>query len=65
MQRFFLIVGYVEDGDAGLAMDAANLGLYLLAQLLVERRKRLVHQQDRRVIGQRPGQGDALLLAAR
>ena len=63
-QRLFLIVGDVEDGDAGLLMDAPDLVLDFLAQLLVERRQRLVHQQDRRIIGKRPGQRDALLLAA-
>ena len=60
-----LNVGDVKDGDAGLAMDAADLALDLLAQFLVERRQRLVHQKDRRIVGQCPCQRDALLLAAR
>ena len=45
-------------------MKALDLHLQLLAQPLVERAQRLVHQQRMRLEDQRPGEGDALLLAA-
>ena len=64
-QRLFLVVGDIKDGHAGLAVNAADLDLDLFAQLLVQGRQGLVHQKDRRVVGQRAGQRDALLLAAR
>ena len=41
-----------------------DLELHLLAQLLVERAERFVHQHDLRLEHQRARQGDALLLAA-
>ena len=40
-------------------------GVHPLAGHLVERAERLVHQQDRRLEGERPGDRDALLHAAR
>ena len=39
--------------------------LHLLAQLLVERAERLIHQHDVRIEDQRPCNRDALLLATR
>ena len=45
-------------------MDALDLDLHLLAQLLVECPERLVHQQQARMRHQRPRHGDPLLLAA-
>ena len=50
---------------AGLGADAQQLGLHVLAGHLVEGAERLVHQQQRRVGGERPGDGDPLLHAAR
>jgi hypothetical protein len=58
-------VGDIEDRHRCLLVDAADFVLDFLAQLLVERRERLVHQQDRGIVDQRPGQCHALLLAAR
>ena len=46
-------------------MQVAHLDLHLLAQLLVERRQRLVHQQDARLEDDGAGERDALALAAR
>ena len=63
-QRFLLVVRDIEDCDARLLVDAADFELDLLAQLLVERRERLVHQEHRRIVDQRPGECHALLLAA-
>ena len=50
---------------AGLAADPQQLGLHVLAGHLVERAERLVHQQQRGMRGQRAGDRDALLHAAR
>ena len=49
----------------GLGADPQQLGLHVLAGHLVEGAERLVHQQQRRVGGERPGDGDPLLHAAR
>src|SRR5262249_61038095 len=42
--RFRLVVGHVDHGDADVAMNALELDLHLLAQILVERAERLVAQ---------------------
>ena len=63
-ERLFLVVRDVQEGDAHLALDALQLDLHLLAQLEVERAQRLVEQQHRRPVHQRPRQRHALLLAA-
>ncbi len=63
-QRLTLVVGDEHEGDADLALDAFELHLHGLAQLEVERRQRLVEQQRTRVVDQRTGQRDALLLTA-
>jgi hypothetical protein len=57
-------VGDVDEGDADLALDALELDLHLLAQLEVQRAERLVEQQHLRAVDDRPGQRDALALAA-
>ena len=57
-------VGDEHDGGAGLAADPDQLVLHPLAGHLVERAERLVHQQQPRPLGQRPGDRDALLHAA-
>ena len=46
-------------------MDVLDLVLHLLAQLLVERAERLVHQHELGLEDQRAGDRDPLLLAAR
>ena len=48
-----------------LLHDLAHVGLDDALALVVERAGRLVEDQDRRVGGERPGDGDALALAAR
>ena len=48
-QRFALIVGDVDEGDAGALLDRAQFGAHVLAQLQVERGQRLVEQQGPRV----------------
>ena len=62
------LVEVVGDEDRGLAEvlgQLAELVLQLAADQRVERAERLVHQDDLRVGGQRTGQPDALLHAAR
>ena len=51
--RLGLVVGDVDHGHAELAVQAADLQLHLLAQMLVERRQRLVHQHHPRLEHQR------------
>ena len=48
-----------------MAQILQQLCLHVLAGHLVESAERLVHQQQWRVRGERPGNGDALLHAAR
>ena len=64
-QRLALVVRHVDEGHAELAVQVLQLDLHVLAQLLVERAERLVHQHELRVEHERAGQRDALLLAAR
>ena len=63
-QRLLLVVGDDHEGDADLVLQAHQLELHLLAQLLVERRERLVEQQHLGPLDQGAGQRDALALAA-
>ncbi len=62
-ERLFLVVGDEDEGDADLALDALELELHRLAELEVEGAERLVEQQGPGEVHQRPGEGDALLLA--
>ena len=61
---FGLIVRDVDHGDADLAVDALDLDLHLLAQVLVERAERLVEQQHVGIEHEAARQRHALLLAA-
>ncbi len=63
-QRLDLVVGDVDRGDAELALQPLELVAQRLAQLGVEVGQRLVEQQQRRLDDERPGQREALLLAA-
>src|SRR5438045_5717081 len=44
-QRFFLIVRHVDNRNPEIAVKLFNLKLHLLPQFLVQRAKRLVHEQ--------------------
>ena len=57
------LVGDDQHGDAGPRQRAHDVQ-HLAGQLGVERRGRLVEEQDPRLQRQRPGDGHALLLAA-
>ncbi len=63
--RLVLVVGHDDEGRAELVLQVRQLELRVLAQLLVERRERLVEQQQLRALDQRARERDALLLAAR
>ena len=63
-QRLGVVVGHQHGGGAGPAQHRLRLDPQRLPQRPVEVGERLVEQHDRRVGRQRPGQGDALLLAA-
>ena len=58
------VVGDEQDRLAEVGLQAQQLVLQLDAHHGVDRRERLVHEQHRRVTGQRAGHPDALLLAA-
>ena len=63
-QRLGLVVGDIDEGDAGAALQALQLPAHLLAELGVEIGQRLVEQQDLRLDHEAAGQRHALLLAA-
>ena len=50
-----------HDGGLGGGTDPQQFGLHVLTGHLVERAERFVHQQQRRMRGERPGDGDTLL----
>ena len=58
-------MGDEQRGHPGLGQDLAHLLAQPIAQSRVEVRERLVEQDEIRGGGERPGEGDALLLAAR
>ena len=58
-------VRHEHDGRLRRRADLQQLGLHVLAGHLVEGAERLVHQQQLRVRGERPGDRDTLLHAAR
>ncbi len=63
-QRFFLVVGHVDERDPDLLLERLELELHLLAELQVEGAERLVEQEHRRAVHEGTGERDALLLAA-
>ena len=58
-------MGHVDRGDPELALDRPDLLAQDDPDLGVERGQRLVEEQDLGLDGERPGERDALLLAAR
>ena len=64
-ERFGHVVRDDDDGLADLRLDAPELAVQLGARDGIERAERLVHQQDRRIGGERARDADALALAAR
>ena len=64
-QRFFLVVRDHDGGHADLLLQAADLAAQAHALERIERRQRLVEQQQTGRRGERARERDALLLAAR
>ena len=63
--RLDLVVGHVDGGDVQRVLDLGDLGAHLHAQLGVEVRQRLVHQERLRLAHDRPAHRHPLALAAR
>ncbi len=63
-ERLLLVVRDQNRGDAVLALQPLHLDLHVEAQVLVERAKRLIEQQNLRIDREAARQRDALLLAA-
>ena len=63
--RLDLVVRDVDRGHAEPALQLMDLGAHLHAQLRVEVRERLVHQEGLRLAHDRAAHRDALALAAR
>ena len=64
-QRLVDVVGDEHDRLAGRPVDAGELALQRIAGDRVDRGEGLVHQQELGIGGERAGDADALLLAAR
>ena len=64
-ERLPHVVGHDQDGLAHLFLDPPELLVHLAPGHRIERAERLVHQQDRRIRGQRARHADSLPLAAR
>src|SRR6185295_17101945 len=62
--RLLLVVRDVDECRADVTMDLRKLDLEPLAQLEIERSKRLVKEQHRRVVDERACDRDTLLLTA-
>jgi hypothetical protein len=60
-----LVVRDVDERDPDVALDPLQLHLHLLAQLQIERAKRLVEQQNTRAVDDRARQRHPLALATR
>ena len=64
LDRLVDVVGHEQDRLGELLLEAQELVLEALADDRVDGAERLVHEHDRRVRGERPGDADALPLAA-
>ena len=63
--RLVLTMRDMDEADAELALQALELAAHVLPQERIERRQRLVEQQDARPRDQRARERDPLLLAPR
>ena len=62
--RLFLIMGHEDEGNPHFALQRFQFHLHLPPQVRVQRRKRLIQQQQSWAVHQRPCQRNSLLLAA-
>ena len=63
-ESLLLIVRDKNEGDTGCLLNPFELHLHILAQLEIQRAKRLIEQQHLRIIGKSAGNRHTLLLAA-
>ena len=63
-QRFFLIMGHIDEGDAKLILHADQLVLHFLPEFQIQGAQWFVQKQDLRLVDDGPGDGDPLLLPA-
>src|SRR5690554_3742527 len=63
-ERFRLVVGHIDDGYSDRLVYVLDFVLHLLAQVLVQRAQRLVHQDQVGIKDQGPHDRHALLLPA-
>lgn len=61
-QRLALIVGDIDEGNTQAALQADQLQLQLLAQFEIQRRLRLIEQQDARPVDHGAGYRHPLAL---
>ena len=64
-ERLLLIMRHVHDADAKPGVQMLDLDLHVLAQLLVQRAQRFVHEHELRLEHQSAGKSHALLLSTR
>ena len=64
-ERLVHVVRHEEDRRAQGPLNLLQLALQLRAHDRIQRAERLIHQQDVRAVGERPGHAHALTLAAR
>ena len=64
LDRFLQIMGHQHDGDVQAALQRQQILARLRPDDGIERAERLVHQQQRGLGRERPGDADALLLAS-
>ena len=63
-ERFFLVMGDEDEGDADFTLDLLELQLHFFSQIFVQRRERFIKQKHPRFIDERTRDCDTLLLAA-
>ena len=63
-QRFLLIVGHINKGNAHCLLDPFQFVLHILAQTQIQCTQRLVQKQYLGAVHQRAGNGNPLLLTA-
>ena len=63
--RVLVVVRDEQGGQAELVQELLQLAAHGHLRMGIERRERLVEEEDARVAGERPREGDALALAAR
>ena len=63
-ERFGHVVGHEDHGRLQLPLNPEEFALELHTGHRIQRAERFVHQEDRRIDGERPGHADPLALAA-